>query len=181
MHVLCDDEGFVYNFEVHTGKIAVCPNQPDIGASGNIALTLLQNVKRQNGHKVFVDSCYTGIPLALTLAKEGILLTTTIISNRLSNCNMASDRNWKIMKDQGRGSYEMKEAPVDGLKLLAIKWIDKRSATVLSSFDSVEQMKTVKRYDKKEKKFIEVKYPAAIANYNKQVKIYLMHFWAIIK
>ena len=85
------------------------------------------------------------------------------------------------MKNQGRGSYEMKEAPVDGLKLLAIKWIDKRSATVLSSFDSVEQMKTVKRYDKIEKKFIEVKYPAAIANYNKQVKIYLMHFWAIIK
>ena len=72
LYVLCDDEGFVYNSEVHTGKIAVCPNQPNTGASGNIVLTLLQNVKRQYGHKVFVDNWYKGIPLALNLAKEGI-------------------------------------------------------------------------------------------------------------
>ena len=93
--MLCDDEGFVYSFEVHAGKIAVCLNQPDIGASGNIVLTLLQNVKRQNGRKVFADSCYTGIPLALTPAKEGIMLTGTIVSNRLSNCKMASVRQLK--------------------------------------------------------------------------------------
>ena len=62
----------------------------------------------------------------------------------------------KELKDQGQGSYEMKEAPVDGAKLLAMKLIDKYSVTVLSLFGSVEPMKTVKRYDKKEKKFIEV-------------------------
>ena len=66
LYVLCDHEGFVYNFVVHTGKIAVCPNQPDIGASGNILLTLLQNVKRQNGHKTFVDDWYTGMKLNST-------------------------------------------------------------------------------------------------------------------
>ena len=93
--MLCDDEGFVYNFEVHTGKIAVCPNQPDTGTSGNNVLTLSQNVKRQYGHKVFVDNWYTGILLSLTLAKEGILLTGTIRSNRLSNCKMTSDKELK--------------------------------------------------------------------------------------
>ena len=129
-------------------------------------MTLLQNVKRQNGSKVFVDNWYTGIPLALTLAKEGILLTGTIRSNRLSNCKMASD---KELKDEGRGSYEMKEASVDGVKLLAIKWTDNCSVTVFSSFDSVEAMKTVKRYVKKEKKFIEVQCPAAVANYNEHM------------
>ena len=41
---------------------------------------------------------------------------------------MASD---KELKDQGRGSYEMKEASVDGVKVLAIKWIDNHSVTVL--------------------------------------------------
>ena len=61
MCVLCDDESFVYNFEIHTRKIAVCPNPPNIGASGNIVLTLLQNAKHQNGHEVFVDNWYTGI------------------------------------------------------------------------------------------------------------------------
>ena len=166
LYVLCDDEGFVHNFEVHIRKIAVCPNQPDIGAFENIVLTLLQNVERQNGHKVFTDNWYTGIPLALSLAKEGMLLTGTIRPNRLSNCKMASN---KELKDQGQGSYEMKEVSVDSVKLLAIKWIDNQSVTVLSLFDSVEPMKTVKRYDTKEKKFIEVQFLAAIANYNKHM------------
>ena len=129
-------------------------------------MTLLQNLERQNGHKVFTDNWYTGIPLALTLAKEGILLTGTIRPNRLSNCKMASN---KELKDQGQGSYGMKEASVDSVKLLAIKWIDNQSVTVLSLFDSVEPMKTVKRYDTKEKKFIEIQFLVAIANYNKHM------------
>ena len=53
---------------------------------------------------------------------------------------MASD---KELKDQGRGSYEMKEASVDGVKVLAIKWIDNHSVTVLSLFDSFEPMKLI--------------------------------------
>lgn len=75
----------------------------------------------------------------------------------------------KELKDQGRGSYEMKEASVVSVKQLAIKWIDNRSVTVLSSFDSVEPMKSVKWYDKEEKKFIEVQCSAAIANRNKNM------------
>ena len=62
----------------------------------------------------------------------------------------------KELKDQDQGSHEMKEASVDGVKLLAMKSIDKYLVTVLSPFDSVEPMKTVKRYDEKENKFIEV-------------------------
>ena len=75
----------------------------------------------------------------------------------------------KELKDQGRGSYEMKEASVVSVKQLAIKWIDNRSVTVLSSFDSVEPMKSVKWYDKEEKKLIEVQCSAAIANRNKNM------------
>ena len=71
---------------------------------------------------------------------------------------MASD---KELKDQGRGSYEMKEASVDGVKVLAIKWIDNHSVTVLSLFDSFELMKTDQWYDKIEKKFIQVQTPCS--------------------
>ena len=63
----------------------------------------------------------------------------------------------------------MKQASVDGIKLLAMKWIGNRSVTVLSSFDSVKPMKNVKRYDRKEKKFIEDQCPAAIAYSNKHM------------
>ena len=44
---------------------------------------------------------------------------------------MASD---KELKDQDWDSYGMKEACFDGVKLLAIKWIDNGSVTMLSSF-----------------------------------------------
>ena len=53
---------------------------------------------------------------------------------------MVSD---KELKDQDWDSYGMKEASFDGVKLLAVKWIDNGSVTVLSSFDSVEPVKTV--------------------------------------
>ena len=62
-------------------KFAVSPNHSDIAGSGNTVLTLLQNVTRQNGHKVLVGNWHTGIPLALILVKEGMLLMGTIRSN----------------------------------------------------------------------------------------------------
>ena len=53
---------------------------------------------------------------------------------------MVSD---KELKDQDWDSYGMKEASFDGVKLLAVKWIGNGSVTVLSSFGSVEPVKTV--------------------------------------
>ena len=53
---------------------------------------------------------------------------------------MVSD---KELKDQDWDSYGMKEASFDGVKPLAVKWIDNGSVTVLSSFDSFEPVKTV--------------------------------------
>ena len=58
-YVSCDDEGLV------------CPNQPDIGASGNIVLALLENVQRHKRRKLFVFNWYTGTALATTLMKGG--------------------------------------------------------------------------------------------------------------
>ena len=66
-----------------------------------------------------------------------------------------------------RGSYEVKNAiKVD---LLAIKWIDNRSVTTLTSHDSTEPIKSVQRYDKKENAHIQVQCPVVIANYNKHM------------
>ena len=61
-----------------------------------------------------------------------------------------------------RGSYEVKNAiKVD---LLARKWIDNRSVTMLTSHDSIEPIKSVQRYDKKENTHIQVQCPVVIAN-----------------
>ena len=43
LYVLSGIDGLIQNFVIHTGPIQPCPNQPDLKASGNTVLTLLQN------------------------------------------------------------------------------------------------------------------------------------------
>lgn len=59
--------------------------------SGKIVLTLLENVDRHNGYKLFVDNWYTAMALATTLMKDGNSLSGTIMNNRLTVCKMFND------------------------------------------------------------------------------------------
>ena len=43
LYVLSSDDGLMYNFEIHTGKSDTCVNQPYVGASENIVLTVLKH------------------------------------------------------------------------------------------------------------------------------------------
>ena len=74
---MTNPEGLIYNFEVHTGTIEICPGQPDLQASGNIVMQLLQHIPRRQWFKLFIDNWYTGIPLATTLMNQGIALVGT--------------------------------------------------------------------------------------------------------
>ena len=76
----------------------------------------------------------TGIPLAWTLMKDGILLFGIIRANRLTNCKFLTESE---LKKSGRGSYEVKKATLNGIDVLAIKWMDNRLATMLTSNDSI--------------------------------------------
>lgn len=106
-YVSCDDKGLVYDFKVHTGKIGVCPNQPDIGASGNIVLALLENVERHKRRKLFVYNWYTGTAFATTLMKGGVSLSGIIRNNIIANCKMPKYNN---LKKNDRSSYEKKSS-----------------------------------------------------------------------
>lgn len=96
-YVLSSGDGLVYNFEVHTSSIEACPGQPDIGASGNTVLHLLQHVERQKWHKLFIDNWYTGVPLAVNQVKQGIVMVGTIKNNCLTNCSMPSDTELRVV------------------------------------------------------------------------------------
>ena len=104
-------EGQIYNFGVHTGAIEKCHGQPDLQASGNIVMQLLSCIPRNNWHKLFIDNCYTGIPLGTTLMEQGIGLVGTVRVNRLKDCVLAND---KVMQEKGRGSTEMKSCKING-------------------------------------------------------------------
>ncbi|XP_065650717.1 piggyBac transposable element-derived protein 3-like [Hydra vulgaris] len=84
LYILSGIDGLIYNFQVHTGAIDVCLNQPNLKASGNIVLTLLQHIPRNKWYKLFCDNWYTGVDLFKILHDQGIGCLGTVRANRLS-------------------------------------------------------------------------------------------------
>ena len=89
-YVLSGIDGFIHNFEVHTGAIGVCPNQPDWKASGNKVLTLLQHIARHKWHALYFDNWYTSVDLVKTLHEQGIACLGTVRAYRLPDCKMTT-------------------------------------------------------------------------------------------
>ena len=83
--------------------------------------------------------------------------------DRLKHCPLPTD---KKMKKSRRGTAVALLKKSDGVKLTAVKWIDNRSVTLLSTCAGVLPAKNVRRWDKKESKEITVPCPSVIAHYN---------------
>lgn len=83
--------------------------------------------------------------------------------NRLKRCRFLED---KRLKKFPRAAFEEKEATVDGAEVRAIKWIDGKCLTVASTYAGAELCGTVKRWDKKQKKYVQVPCPYAITQYS---------------
>ena len=95
LYVLSGIDGLIHNFEIYTDAIQPCPIQPDLKASGNIVLTLFQNVPRFKWHKLF-HNWYTSLDLVKHLHNQGgTACVGTVRANRLSNCQMTPDSAMK--------------------------------------------------------------------------------------
>ena len=161
LYVLSGIDGLIHNFEIHTGAIQPCPNQPDLKASENIVLTLLQNVPRFKWHKLYFDNWYTSVDFVKHLHNQGIACVGTDRANRLPNCKMTP---YAAMKKKGRGTTELWTSDYDDVELRAIKWFDNRG---LSTYESVNPVVHIFRFDRKAKERVNVPCPSIISTYNK--------------
>ena len=109
--VLCDSSGIIHKFEVYTGRIAPPQNEPDLGPSSNIVITLSEVVPSNRNHLLYCNSWFTSLQLQLELWKRGIFCLGTVRSNRLRECKLLTD---KELKAKGRGSYDEKECNIGG-------------------------------------------------------------------
>ena len=74
------------------------------------------------------------------------------------------------MRQQGgRGKSISKCAVVDDVQVTAVKWLDNRSVTLVSTFVGEEPKMKVERYDRQKKTKIEVDAPQCISVYNKHM------------
>ena len=108
IYVLSGIDG--HNFEIHTGPIDICPEQPDLKAAGNIVMNLLVNVSRQKWYKLYFDNWYTSLDLIKTLYTREIACVVTVCSNRLKNIELPKSQ---VLKKQGRGSTALLTTNVD--------------------------------------------------------------------
>ena len=131
-------------------------NQPGLKSSGNIVLTLLQNVPRFKWHKLYFDNWYTSVDLVKHLHNQGIACVGTVRANRLPNCKMTPDA---AMKKKGRATIELWTSDYDDVELRAIKWFDNRGVSLLSTYESVNSITHISRFD--------VPCPSIVSTYKK--------------
>lgn len=168
LFVLCDVNGFSYQFEIYSGQENEqrfrLVNEPDLGACGNIVLRLTRNVDKNKNHRLYFDNYYTSIPLMSYLYGNGIMSLGTVRKDRLPNNTLPNE---KVSKLLSRGkSFEYistyQDAPIS-----VTWWKDNKPVNMLSTYCGSLPMLKTQRFDKKAKKKIEVDCPNVIKEYNR--------------
>lgn len=159
--VLADRLGRVLDFEIYQGATTPIPSEhKDLGISGGIVMRLAETMPPWEDCVLCFDRFFTSVPLIERLLKQGMFGHGTVMTNRIRT-TLKSDK--ELLAD-GRGSSHEKVS-ADG-KMVVVKWMDTRSVTLLSSCCGTEPVDTTKRYDKKQKKYVEVERPACVRFYN---------------
>lgn len=121
---------------------------------------------------MYFDNFYTSLPLLVYLRARGIYSLGTIRSNRISNCKLPSD---VAIKSQPRGHSVEFVGTAYGVDITNVLWKDNKSVRLASTYVGVKpfdrlnsetQQAKVSRYDRKNKRYLEVEFPQIIREYN---------------
>ncbi|XP_005094394.1 uncharacterized protein LOC101860488 [Aplysia californica] len=86
IYVLASAQGLILYKEFSTGQIDPMEGQPDLKASGNIVLPLLQPIPHGQWHKPFTDNWFTSPALFTTLHSQHTGCEGMVRANRLLGC-----------------------------------------------------------------------------------------------
>ena len=156
--------GIIFDFILYAGsETELISPRNEFSTVGNAVRSLCLTIPPGTENvKLFMDNFYMTLELVLHLKDVLKIQTTgTMRSNRLHDCPLESEKN---LKTRGRGSYD--EYTDMNSNVTMIRWLDNRVVTLASTYLDSVPMDTVKRWDSKTKKHIEVRRPHAIAMYN---------------
>ena len=114
---MSDIKGLVYNFEIYMGKILPVSGHPNLGASSDIVLQLVEIVKKNANHSLYCDNSFSFLPLFVELAKSGIYAVGAIRYKMFQGCTFSSDAS---LKKKGRSFHEKKEATIENILIRAV-------------------------------------------------------------
>lgn len=156
---LCSSSGYMYGFEIYTGKNV--NKEKHFGLGGDVVISLLEKVQlpSSQGYKIYMDNYFTGLPLFDYLTKKNFCVTGTIRDNRLEQYPAKTKKYWK---DQPRGSFHRFRND----STIVVQWKDNKTVSVASNFETKEVTNTL-RWDRTTRSRKSVPQPKLIANYNK--------------
>lgn len=157
------------------GDNVVLPGMPDLGACSNIVLRLSQTIPDFHHYILYFDNFYTSIPLLVYLRSRGIYSLGTVRNSRIPTCKLPLDAE---LKNEPRGYSSEYVTSAKGVPVSAVIWKDNKCVRLLSTyvgihpFDSANttaQPAKAPRYDRKQKKYLEIDCPQIIREYNKHM------------
>ena len=158
---LAGQYGYLYKFQFYGDNLAGGVEiQPGIGASGKVVIDFAEGVPE--GTYLFFDNYFASPELLVELTNTHLYATCTMRKNRSGKCPLKCEKDLKKM---GRESYDFRSE--NGI--LLCEWFDNRTVLVGSNVHGVEPANTVSRYNRKEKRYVEVKCPRLITVYNKNM------------
>ena len=173
---LCGVSGYCYNFDLYCGKATNMEENSDLLLGSKVVLNMLSVVENPHSYTVFFDNLFTDYPLLVHLRNLGFQATGTMRENRLSKCPL---KDSKLFKKEKRGSYDYRFDCNE--EILIVKWLDNKCVTVGTNYDTVEQTRTVKRWQKEKKAKGPVPQPNVLYSYNKNMGGVDKHDWLVGK
>ena len=163
---LCGESGMPYNFVAYQGKSTKFTDEyKDLGVSGAVVMTLIEDRLKHENYRLFFDNYFTSPGLVKVLQEKGVYCTGTLRSNRAGHLPIKPNSELSKM---GRGSMDGCTSG-DG-SMCIVKWNDNSLVTVLSSaYDWKRNISQVTRYDRSEKKYVQIPCPSSILEYNKSM------------
>lgn len=154
--VLTTSDGLMLDFEIYKGAKSSF-GDTNLGLGPSVILHLVKCVPP--GSCVYHDRYFTTIPLIEEMEKMGLHSTGTIMQNRISDRGTL-----KFKKDTEMQRGESQQFVCDPTAI--VKWKDNKSVLLASNCTASEEQSEVKRWDKKQKVYIDVTAPKVVKNYN---------------
>lgn len=164
--VLCGASGQMYDFIIYQGITTELDkdNIAKFGQGASVVIHLVSNVVKKENHKLFFDNYFTSYNLLEVLAAQKIWAAGTVRTNRFANPPFTSDSE---MKKKERGFVEEIVSRKGDVSM--VKWYDNKPVVLASNFTSIGEMDEVKRWNKSERQYVNVRRPEIVRLYNQSM------------
>ncbi|CAF1321052.1 unnamed protein product, partial [Didymodactylos carnosus] len=130
--------------------------------SGMVVLDLLKNVPE--GTKVFVNNYFGSVALIRKLTELGFGVVCTLRRNRIDKCPLLSEKEMR-KKVRGFNDYRV----TNDKQCVLMAWKDLKCVLIGSNYVGIEPIVKLARWDKNQRKKVDISAPQIISVYNKHM------------